>query len=85
MTLESGKVKEVRLRCWEEAVGQCRAVEQGEFGVSVLLGNLRVVFPDGSPEAEMLRKTVNDGWIGKKIGLLRTNVPQTPLLARLIE
>jgi hypothetical protein len=32
----------------------------------------------------MLRKT-NDGWIGKKIGLLRTNVPRMPLLARLIK
>ena len=84
MGLESGKVKEVRLRCWEEAVGQCKAVEQGEFEISVLLGNLRIVFPAGSPEAEVLRKT-NDGWIGKKIGLLRTNVPRTPLLARLIK
>lgn len=85
MGLEGGKAKAVHLKCWEEVVGQCKAFDKGKFEVSVLLGNVKIAFPVGSPEANILKKTVNQGWIGKKVGLMRTNVPEMRLLARLIE
>jgi len=76
----SDEVKDVCLRPWEEIKGVCRTIEKGSYSFSIIVGKLRVVFPSDSPEAEILRREADEGCIGKKVSVLKTDSPSRPLV-----
>jgi len=75
------KLKKVSLEPWEEAVGIFKDIEYDEYELSLRLGNYVIVFPAQSPEASIL-KTLGKRAVSKRIGVLRTDEPQKPLLFR---
>jgi hypothetical protein len=75
------KLKRISLEPWEEAVGIFKGIEYGDYEVSLLLGDCRIVFPADSPEASIL-KSLGRRLVSKRIGVLRTDDPQKPLLIR---
>lgn len=70
----------VILRAYEEAVGIYKGLDRGEFELVVLFDNFKVIFPSESMEADVLEKELNDDLIGQKITILRTDIPERPLL-----
>jgi len=75
------KLKKLSLEPWEEAVGIFKGIKCTYYEVSLLLDNCRIVFPAQSPEASIL-KTLGKKLVSKRIGVLRTDDPQKPLLIR---
>jgi hypothetical protein len=67
-------LKRVVLEEWEEYVGRLRGVEESEEGDLAIFGSSAVAVFGAS---EDLRK-----WIGKKVGILRTDDPKRPIRAR---
>jgi len=75
------KLKRISLEPWEEAVGIFKGVKYRGHEVSLLLGDYRIVFLAQSPEASIL-KTLDKRLVSKRIGVLRADDPQRPLLFR---
>jgi len=75
------KLKKISLEPWEEAVGIFKDIQYGDYEVSLLLGDYRIIFPAQSPEASILKK-LGKRLISKRIGVLRTDDPQKPLVFR---
>lgn len=76
-------MKEVYLRLWDEVLGVYQGVEITEIQATLLLRKLRIRFPVHSPEAEILKK-LDDSFLGKRIGILKTDVPNKPVVIRVI-
>jgi len=75
------KLKRISLEPWEEAVGIFKGIEYGDYEASLLIDNYRIAFSVQSPEASIL-KTLDKKLVSKRIGVLRTDDPQKPLLFR---
>ena len=75
------KLKKISLEPWEEAVGIFKGIQYGDYEVSLLLGDYRIIFPAESPEASIL-KTIGKKLVSKRIGVLRAEDPEKPLLFR---
>lgn len=74
----------VHLRLWEEVIGICRAIDRNESVLSITIDGFQLTFRTGSSEALMLEKVSIEGFLGKKVGILRTDSPEEPLRVRLI-
>lgn len=78
----------LRLTAWEEVIGSYRALETDEKEVSVILSlppkNVKLTFPENSTEAKILRKALAAAPKGRKIGLLRTDLTDKPLMVRIL-
>jgi len=66
---------------WEEVVGVFDGIEIEDNQAFILIGNYCLVFPAYSPEALILGKLDNN-WIGKRIGILRTDDSRRPIVVR---
>ncbi len=77
--------EQVHLRLWEEIVGTCRSIDRNEYDISVTIDGLKIIFPRDSSEAKMLEKITDYGFLGQKVGILRTDLPRKPLLLRLVK
>jgi len=75
------KLKRIPLEPWEEAVGIFKGIESNEYEVRLRLGDYRIVFPVESSEASTL-KNLCRRLFSKRIGVLRTDDPQKPLVFR---
>ncbi|MDI6811521.1 MAG: hypothetical protein QMD80_07635 [archaeon] len=75
----------VYLDAYEEVIGTLRGIEKDEFTISLIFDDFQVIFNLDSEEGEIVEKTINSGLIGEKIGLLRTDSPDNPLIFRKIE
>lgn len=71
------------LQIFEEAVGYLKKLEISNSNVAVILSpDLRIGFPTGSPEAEVLIRELTDVAPGQKIAILKTDQPHRPIIIR---
>ena len=75
----------VYLDAYEEVIGTLRGIEKDEFAISLIFDVFQVIFNLNSKEGELVEKTIDNGLIGEKIGLLRTDSKDNPLIFRKIE
>lgn len=74
---------EIRLYEWEEIIGTFRGVVKEEFSISIRIEDSQLVLHSDSVEAKMAEEQLNGVLIGMKIALLRTDIPEKPLLIRI--
>jgi len=78
---------EGHLKNYEEAVGYLKSLEVKDSEVAVILSrtcgdDLQIAFPVESPEAEVLTRELDEEPVGQKIGILKNDHPQHPILIR---
>lgn len=83
--MTSQQQKEVLLAFWMEVIGVYDGHHVNNDFVSVRIGDKLLSFPRQSIEAEIIQNQLKHELIGRKIALLRTDNPATPLLIRIIE
>jgi hypothetical protein len=69
-----------RLRPWEDACGRLIGIAEDYPYLVLDFGKFRVIL--GSKEADSIREKVDEEMIGKRISVLRTDLPDKPLLVR---
>lgn len=79
--------KEIRLQPWQEIVGTLREIKvEGDQTTAILRYTRQVDFVisylNGTKEAEILQSL--DNLLGQKVAILRTDIPEKPILARTI-
>lgn len=74
----------LHLTPWVEVVGTYHGSHVDGYHIYVRVGKRAVAFPDDSMEAALVRKTLNEKMVGRKIGILKSGLPGKPLLVRLI-
>jgi hypothetical protein len=72
----------IRLNPWEEACGTLRSVVEDFPYLTLDFGKFRVVL--GSDEASAIKNLLTDELIGKRISVLRTDLPDKPALMRVV-
>jgi len=76
------ELDEIRLKEWEEIIGIFKGVEKDNFRVSVLFGDLKLIFNLESPETKILKETLDGVMIGNKISILKTDISEKPIFVR---
>jgi hypothetical protein len=77
------KTRTAYLEEWEEATGVFRGIKSENLTVSVLFNEFRVPFLAESEEAKIAKERLNSALIDQIIALLKTDIPNKPLLVRL--
>jgi hypothetical protein len=72
----------IRLKPWEEACGRLQGVAEDFPYLTLDFGKFRVVL--GSDEASAIKNLLTDELIGKRISVLRTDLPDKPALMRVV-
>jgi hypothetical protein len=72
----------IRLKPWEEACGRLQGVAEDYPYITLDFGKFRVVF--GSDEANAIKDQLTEELIGKRISVLRTDIPDKPALMRVV-
>jgi len=74
------------LQSWEEIVGRYQGTERNDSHIIVHLEELSPLsFPLGSSEASILEEELEDVESGTKVGILRSDMPEKPLLVRVVK
>jgi len=79
--------KEIRLQPWQEVIGKLKEIKvEGDHTTAILRYTRHVDFVisylNGTKEAEILQTL--DNLLGKKVAILRTDIPEKLILARTI-
>lgn len=72
----------IRLKPWEEACGTLRSVVEDFPYLTLDFGKFRVIL--AADEATALKSQLTDELIGKRISVLRTDLPDKPALMRVV-
>jgi hypothetical protein len=80
-------LKEIRLQPWQEIVGTLKEIKvEGDQTTAILRCTRQVDFVmsylSGTKEAEILQSFNN--LLGKKVVILRTDISEKPILARIV-
>lgn len=84
MSSKSSTDKEVHLQIWSEVVGTYKGLFVTDYDLQVRISNEVLSFPKDSDEALYVQENLG-GVIGRKIGILKTDVPEKPLCIRLVD
>mgnify|MGYP001558297466 CR=1 FL=1 len=79
------KELEVWLPPWSEMVGIYDGIGIEEDFTHVKINGKVISSKNGTKEATLLQQCLNEKMIGRKIGVLRTNLPDKPILIRMID
>jgi len=79
------KELEVWLPPWSEMVGVYDGIIIEEDFTHVKINGKVISFKNGTKEATLLQQYLNEKMIGRKIRILRTDLPDKPILIRLID
>ena len=71
-----------RLEEYEELVGFLESIKVTDDNVSVTISGYYLEYSNLSDEAEFLSATISEDDIGKRIGLMATDIPEKPLVIR---
>ena len=77
--------KDFNLRPWAEIVGQFTGLLTEGGYVYCQIGGKTLAFPTDSAIAKYLRERLDDDFIGRTIGILRTDLADQPILVRLVD
>jgi hypothetical protein len=80
--IRRGDMSLIRLKEWEEIVGRFEGLEKDEFTLLVQFEEFHFILNSASHEAEIIEKLLSSNLIGRKIGLLRTDLIEKPFIAR---
>jgi len=69
---------------WEELVGIFESIEIDDLTFRVNLHNHQLVLTSDSKEARVLGAELTSKFEGMRVGLLRTDLPEKPILVRVI-
>jgi hypothetical protein len=75
---------EIWLKEWEEVVGTYQGIEE-DVGISVVFDGFKVGFNPESTEVEIIRKKLEKVTAGVSIAILKTDIPEKPLVVRIIK
>ena len=84
MKHKSNFTNEIYISPWSEIVGIYFGLIIDECFTQVKIGNNAVSFPKDSDEEKYLRNRLNNSLIGSKIGILKTDMSDKPILVRRI-
>ncbi len=75
----------IQLEEWDEIRVPFQSIEADRYLTRVLInGDLGLILITGTQEASILNNILKENLKGKKIGILKTDIPTKPLLARLV-
>jgi len=72
-----------RLSPWEEACGRLLGIDEDYPYLVLDFGKFRVIF--GPTESDLLGGQLSEEMIGKRISILRTDLPDKPILVRQLD
>jgi hypothetical protein len=72
----------IRLKPWEEACGTLQSVVEDCPYLTLDFGKFRVIL--AADESRILRDQITEELIGKRISVLRTDIPDKPALMRVV-
>jgi len=72
------------LGLWTEIIGELQEISSDESFIYLKIGSKMLSFPKESDEASYVQTRLATNLIGRKIAMLRTDIPRKPLLIRLI-
>lgn len=76
--------KEIKLNIWSEVVGTDDGLVIEENFTHLRINSSVISFPNGTKEATLVRQFFNENMVGRKIGVLRTDLADKPLLFRIV-
>jgi len=76
---------ELHLALWCEIVGPLEGLHVDDYHVYVKIGDKMLPFTKGSKEAEIILEKLSQCPSGTKIGVLKTDISENPLLVLVIE
>jgi len=76
--------EEVHLEPWVEITGVLRSIETKKAFLHLEIADTVLSFEIESKEASCAQERINRNLIGRKIGILRTDIAEKPLVVRLI-
>jgi len=79
-------IKEIKLQIWEEIIGNCVKFEDQKDQVVLMLRtcqNMQIAYQRNSKEGIILRR-FGRKLVGRKLGILRTDIPAKPIVVRMI-
>ena len=79
------QVSRIQLALWSELIGTYKGFSIDGHSVHVRIDDNVVSFVIGSEEASLLQQILSDNMMGRKIGILKTDLIDRPLLIRLID
>jgi hypothetical protein len=80
--MEKAKREEIRLKEWEEIVDIFKGIVREDSSLSVLFNDFKITFHPGSVEGRIVEEALNEGLVGEKIAILRTDIPTKPIIVR---
>lgn len=69
---------------WSEVTGTYHGSQVDGHHIYVRIGKRAVAFAVESREASLVRRRLSENMVGRKIGILKTNLPDKPLLFRVV-
>ena len=75
----------INLKVWEELIGVIGAIVEEDPFISIQLGNFELIFSSDSLEGRILKAKRKKIDHGDKIGILRTDIAEKPIIIRMIE
>ncbi len=77
---------ETTLKKWEEIVGRFQEINQDNWCLNIHIdGFSPLSYPLDSIESSILKEELEDVESGTKIGILRTDIKEEPLVVRIVE
>ena len=73
------------MRAWEEVIGELRKISSDNNFVYLKISDKLLSFSRDSSEVNYIQEVLDDSFIGRKIGILRTNLQGKPIRFRLVD
>ena len=73
------------LEQWMEIRGKLNKISKDDYDLYLDIDNKVLAFKKESTEALIIQNRLDDSWIGKNVAILRTDIPQKPLVFRIID
>jgi len=80
----SRKMKKIHLSPWTELCGKLLGISTNDYLVNVKIGDRVISFQHGSHEAKLVKQNLVK-LVGKKVGVLKTDLPEKPLVIRVLK
>jgi len=77
-------VKEFHIGVWEEIIGKFGGISENDYFTFLKIGNKLLSFKKDSIETKYFQEKIKNNVLGKKIAVLKTDLPDKPFLVRII-
>ena len=72
------------IKPWKEITGKLNDFSSDEYGVSLKVGDQVIIFDRDSREAACITEFLDEDFRGKYIAILKTDIPEKPVIIRLV-